>query len=257
MKEGKVVKGIKFKDLKETGDPPTLAEAYNIQGADEIVFLDVTASHEKRNILIDVVRRTADRIFIPFTVGGGLSSVQGIHDILRAGADKVALNTAAIKNPKLVKDSAAVFGSQCIVISIDAKRVYEKTKSNDHIYANTESGPCWWEVYIYGGRKSTGIDALKWAKEVEKLGAGEILITSMDSDGVKKGYDIELTKLVSNLTNVPVIASGGCGSPEHIYEVFAKTDANAALAASIFHYGNYTVEYVKEYLKNKGVEVRL
>jgi len=260
MKEGKVVKGVKFKNLKETGDPPTLAEEYNKQGADEIVFLDVTASHEKRDILVDVVKRTADRIFIPFTVGGGLKSVQEIHDILRAGADKVALNTSAIKNPKLIEKSSAVFGSQCIVVSIDAKRVYiteNKKTDEDHIYVETEAGLCWWEAYIYGGRQPTGVDALKWAKQVEELGAGEILLTSMDMDGVKKGYDIPLTKTAADIVNIPIIASGGCGSPQHIYDVFSKTRADAALAASIFHYGTYTVKTVKKFLMKRGIKVRL
>ncbi|MHA1754904.1 MAG: imidazole glycerol phosphate synthase subunit HisF [Candidatus Odinarchaeia archaeon] len=260
MREGKVVKGVRFKNLKVAGDPPELAELYNNQGADEIVFLDVTASHEKRDILIDVVKRTADRIFIPFTVGGGIKSIQGIHDILRAGADKVSLNTAAIKNPKLVKEASSTFGNQCIVVAIDAKRVYvkgEETNKEEHVFVETKKGLCWWEAYIHGGRTPTGVDALLWAKKVEELGAGEILLTSMDCDGVKKGYDIQLTRTACDLLNIPVIASGGCGSPEHIYEVFIKGKADAALAASIFHYGTYTVQQVKEFLKEKGISVRL
>lgn len=259
MKEGKVVKGIKFLNLKEAGDPPTLAELYNNQGADEIVFLDVTASHEKRDILIDVVRRTADRIFIPFTVGGGLNSVKSIGEILRAGADKISINTAAVKNPELIRDAAEKFGSQCIVVAIDAKRVYVDTPTDtqEHIYTQTSNGICWWEVYIYGGRQPAGIDALTWAKRVEELGAGEILLTSMDCDGVQRGYDIELTRTASRLLKIPVIASGGAGKPEHILEVFTKGKADAALAASIFHYNQYTVKGIKEYLAANNIAVRL
>lgn len=259
MKEGKVVKGIRFKHLKEAGDPPALAEIYDNQGADEIVFLDVTASHENREILIDVVKRTADRIFIPFTVGGGIRSIKDIRNILLAGADKVSLNTAAIKNPSLIKEAADIFGSQCIVVAIDAKRVYvdQNNIPEDRVIIKTKQGPCWWEAWIYGGRKPTGIDALKWAQKVEELGAGEILLTSMDQDGVQTGYDVELTRAVCELTNIPIIASGGCGNPHHIYEVITKGKADAALAASIFHYGQYTVKQVKEYLKAHGVPVRL
>ncbi|MHA1238291.1 MAG: imidazole glycerol phosphate synthase subunit HisF [Candidatus Odinarchaeia archaeon] len=260
MKEGKVVKGIKFKNLREAGDPPTLAELYDNQGADEIVFLDVTASHEKRDILIDVVERTADRIFIPFTVGGGIKDIEDIRSILLAGADKVSLNTAAIKNPELVREASKVFGSQCIVVAIDAKRVYVNSKdvnTQDHVIVETKEGACWWEAWIYGGRTPTNIDALKWAQQVEKLGAGEILLTSMDCDGVQRGYDIELTRAACELTNIPIIASGGCGNPQHIYEVLTEGKADAALAASIFHYGQYTVNEVKEYLKARGVPVRI
>ncbi len=259
MKDGKVVKGVQFTNLKEAGDPPSLAEIYDNQGADEIVFLDVTASHEKRDILIDVVRRTADRIFIPFTVGGGLNSVKSIGEILRAGADKVSINTAAIKNPDLVREAAEKFGSQCIVVAIDAKRVYVESidDHSDHIYVQTPNGICWWEAYIYGGRQPTGVDALKWAKRVEELGAGEILLTSMDCDGVQQGYDIELTRAASRLLKIPVIASGGAGKPEHILEVFTKGKADAALAASIFHYNQYTVKDIKNFLAANGVVVRL
>ncbi len=254
-----MVKGVQFTNLKEAGDPPSLAEIYDRQGADEIVFLDVTASHEKRDILIDVVKRTADRIFIPFTVGGGLNSIKSISEILRAGADKVSLNTAAIKNPTLVKDAAEKFGSQCIVVAIDAKRVYTENidEPGEHIYVQTSSGVCWWEAYIYGGRQPTGIDALKWARRVEELGAGEILLTSMDCDGVKQGYDLELTSTASRLLKIPVIASGGAGKPEHILEAFIKGKADAALAASIFHYNQYTIKAIKEYLAANGVAVRL
>lgn len=260
MKDGKVVKGIKFKNLREAGDPPSLAEIYSDQGADEIVFLDVTASHEKREILIDVVRRTADRVFIPFTVGGGLKTVKSIYEILRAGADKVSINTSAIKDPNLIKESAEKFGSQCIVVAIDAKRVYGKKADSldeEHIYVQNSKGLCWWEAYIYGGRQPTGIDALVWAKKAEELGAGEILLTSMDCDGVNKGYDIELTSTACSILKIPVIASGGAGSVAHILKVLTIGRADAALAASIFHYGKYTVKQVKEYLSDNGVPIRL
>jgi len=238
---GKVVKGIMFKQLRYAGDPPTQAKLYEEQGADEIVFLDVGASPERRKILIDVVKRTAETIFIPFTVGGGLRSLADIQEILCAGADKIAINTAAVKNPNLVKISSERFGSQCIVVAIDAKRV----------------SPEKWIVYIYGGRKPTKVDAVEWAKKVEKLGAGEILLTSMDADGTKQGYDLELTRTIVESVNIPIIASGGAGNLRHIYEALTAGKADAALAASIFHYGTYTVYDVKKYLKKRGVEVRL
>ena len=238
---GKVVKGIMFKQLRYAGDPPTQAKIYEEQGADEIVFLDVGASPEKRKILIDVVSRTAETIFIPFTVGGGLRNIADIQEILCAGADKISVNTAAVKNPNLVKISSERFGSQCIVVAIDAKRVSPKK----------------WIVYIYGGRKPTKIDAVEWAKKVEKLGAGEILLTSMDADGTKIGYDLELTKTIAESVNIPIIASGGAGNLKHIYEALTVGKADAALAASIFHYGTYTVKDVKKYLKRRGVEVRI
>ncbi len=238
---GKVVKGIMFKQLRYAGDPPTQAKIYEEQGADEIVFLDVGASPEKRKILIDVVSRTAETIFIPFTVGGGLRNIADIQEILCAGADKISVNTAAVKNPNLVKISSERFGSQCIVVAIDAKRMSPKK----------------WIVYIYGGRKPTKIDAVEWAKKVEKLGAGEILLTSMDADGTKIGYDLELTKTIAESVNIPIIASGGAGNLKHIYEALTVGKADAALAASIFHYGTYTVKDVKKYLKRRGVEVRI
>jgi len=238
---GKVVKGIMFKQLRYAGDPPTQAKLYEEQGADEIVFLDVGASPERRKILIDVVKRTAETIFIPFTVGGGLRSLEDIQEILCAGADKIAINTAAVKNPNLVKIASERFGSQCIVVAIDAKRVSPKK----------------WIVYIYGGRKPTRIDAVEWAKKVEELGAGEILLTSMDADGTKQGYDLELTRTIVESVNIPIIASGGAGNLKHIYEALTAGKADAALAASIFHYGTYTVYDVKKYLKKRGVEVRI
>ncbi len=243
VKDGRVVKGTKFLDLKDAGDPVEVAKAYDRQKADELTFLDITASHEKRGIIIDVVRRTAEDVFMPLTVGGGLSSVSDIRELLRAGADKVSINTAAVRNPDFVQEAASAFGSQCIVVAIDAKKVVGSDGK--------------WEVYTHGGRNPTGIDAVEWAERMESCGAGEILLTSMDCDGTKDGYDIPLTAAVSDALSIPVVASGGVGSPEHIYEGFVSGKASAALAASIFHYGEYTVEEVKTYLKEKGVPVRL
>jgi len=239
VREGRVVKGVKFLSIKDAGNPVALAKAYNKQNADELVFLDITASYEKRKIMENVVRKTAEQVFIPFTVGGGIRTLEDIRNILNAGADKVSLNTAAFKNPKIVSEASGKFGSQCIVLAIDAKK---KGKS--------------WEVYISGGRKSTGIDAVKWAKKGAKLGAGEILLTSMDRDGTKDGFDLELTKKVSEAVNIPVIASGGAGTLKHFLEVFTVGKADAALAASIFHYKKYDVEDIKGYLKKHGVCVR-
>jgi len=240
VKDGRVVKGTQFIDLKDAGNPVENAKAYDEQGADEIAFLDITASHEKREILIDIVRRTAEEIFIPLTVGGGVRSLEDIRKLLKAGADKVSINTAAVKDPSFVKRASMRFGSQCIVIAIDAKRRGQG-----------------WEVYTHGGRIPTGIDALLWAKEMEKLGAGEILLTSMDRDGTKDGYDIELTRTISESGDIPVIASGGVGTLEHLYEGLALGKASAVLAASIFHYREYTIAQVKSYLKEKGVVVRI
>ncbi|RLG05121.1 MAG: imidazole glycerol phosphate synthase subunit HisF [Thaumarchaeota archaeon] len=238
--EGKVVKGIRFRNLRLAGDPPKLAKLYEDQGADEIVFLDIGASPENRKILIDVVRRTAEELSIPLLVGGGIRSVKDMEEVLCSGADKISVNTAAVKNPEIISEGAEVFGSQCVVVAIDAKR--------------RERG---WEVYIYGGRKPTGLDAVEWARRVEELGAGEILLTSMDRDGTTSGYDLELTRTISEAVNIPVIASGGAGSPQHIYEALTVGKADAALAASIFHYGVYTVRSIKEYLRERGVPVRL
>jgi len=238
--KGKVVKGIQFKNLRLAGDPPKLARLYEDQGADEIVFLDIGASPENRKILIDVVRRTAEELSIPLLVGGGIRSVKDMEEVLCSGADKISVNTAAVKNPEIISEGAETFGSQCIVVAIDAKR--------------RDRG---WEVYIYGGRKPTGLDAVEWARRVEKLGAGEILLTSMDRDGTTLGYDLELTRTISEAVNIPVIASGGAGSPQHIYEALTVGGADAALAASIFHYGAYTVRSIKEYLRERGVLVRL
>lgn len=238
--KGRVVKGVKFQNLRDAGDPVEVAKSYEEQSADELVFLDITASAEERKIMIEVVQRVAETIFIPFTVGGGVSSLEDIRRLLSAGADKVSINTAAVKNPQLIYESAKRFGSQCIVVAIDAKR--------------SERG---WEVYIHGGRTPTGLDAVEWAKRVESLGAGEILLTSMDADGTKKGYDIELCRAVASAVSIPVIASGGAGTMEHFYEVFTQTNVDAALAASLFHFKEVSIPELKAYLKNKGVHVRL
>ena len=242
VKDGRVVKGTRFLDLKDAGDPVEVAKEYDRQGADELTFLDITASHEKRGIILDVVRRTAEDVFMPLTVGGGVSTVEDIRELLKAGADKVAINTAAIRNPDFVKEAAAMFGSQCIVVAIDAKRISE--------------GENKWEIYTHGGRNATGIDAVEWAKKMALFGAGELLLTSMDRDGTKDGFDLELTSAVSDAVTIPVIASGGVGNPDHIFDGFEKGKADAALAASIFHYGEYTVGEVKDYLKERGLAVR-
>jgi imidazole glycerol-phosphate synthase subunit HisF len=255
--DGKVVKGVKFVNLKVEGDPAELAADYEEQGADEVVFLDITASHEKRDTTLEVVKRTADMISIPFTVGGGIRNITDIQNALSSGADKVSVNTAAVNNPKLVSESAAVFGSQCIVVAIDAKRVYVEDGMADKTVIETKEGKCWWDVYLEGGRKPTGIDAISWAKTVKDLGAGELLPTSMDCDGVQQGYDLELTRAMSEATNLPIIASGGAGSLEHIFEVLTVGEADAALAASIFHRSQYSVGEVKRYLAEKGVPMRL
>lgn len=240
VKDGRVVKGVKFLNLIDAGDPAEVAQVYDEEEADEVVFLDITASHQKRNIIIDVVKKTAETCFMPLTVGGGIRNVEDIRQLLLAGCDKVSMNTSAVENPSLISESSDRFGSQCIVVAIDAKRV--------------NSG---WCVYTHGGRTSTGRDVIEWAKEVEHRGAGEILLTSMDKDGTKDGYDIELTKSVVNAVNIPVIASGGAGNIEHIYEVFSKANADAALAASIFHFKEYSIRETKQYLKDKGVIVRM
>jgi cyclase len=241
VKDGRVVKGVKFLNLRDAGDPVKVAQFYDKEKADEIVFLDITASFEKRDIMLDVVKRTAETVFMPLTVGGGIRNLEDIRQLLKAGADKVSINTAAVKDVELVKKSSEKFGSQCIVVAIDAKRI-----SNGK-----------WEVYIHGGRTPTGIDAIEWGKLVEKMGAGEILLTSMDMDGTRDGYDIELTRKFSESLNIPIIASGGAGNPKHLYEVFVKGRADAALAASIFHYKEYSIREVKEYLKNRKVRVRI
>jgi cyclase len=245
VKEGRVVKGVRFENLHDAGDPVEIAKQYDAEGADELVFLDITASHEKRGILLDVVRRTAEAVFMPLTVGGGISTTDDIRVLLKSGADKVSLNTKAVQNPQLIHDGAEKFGSQCIVLAIDAKR-------NDA--QDVSKG---WQVYTHGGRTATGKDAVEWAKEGVKLGAGEILLTSMDQDGMKNGYDLELTKAISEAVNVPVIASGGVGTLDHLAEGITKGKADAVLAASIFHYREYSVKQAKEYLKSKNIPVRL
>jgi cyclase len=257
VKNGKVVKGRRFVNLRIEGDPVKLAAIYEEQGADEIVFLDITASCEKRGIMLDVVEKTADTISIPFTVGGGIHSIVDIQAVLFSGADKVSINTAAVKEPKLVEKAAEVFGSQCIVVAIDAKRVYVKKQMADKTAVNTADGKCWWEVHIEGGKVSTGIDALAWAKTVKQLGAGELLLTSMDCDGTQKGFDIPFTKAIGEATNLPLIASGGAGDLKHIGEVLTDGGADAALAASIFHRFQYSVREVKEYLVENGIRTRL
>lgn len=240
VKNGRVVKGTNFVDIRDAGDPVDLAKHYDKAGADELVFLDITASHEKRDTMIEVVRQTARDVYIPFTVGGGIKTIDDMRAILRAGADKVSINTPAILNKELITKGAEIFGSQCIVVAIDAKAKGDGT----------------YEAYINGGRVNTGIDVFTWAREVEKLGAGEILLTSMDRDGTKDGYDLELTRQVSELVGIPVIASGGVGSLEHLYEGLVEGKASAALAASIFHYGTYSVAEAKRFLIDKGVKVR-
>jgi cyclase len=242
VKEGRVVKGTRFVNLRDAGDPVELAAAYDREGADELVFLDITASHEKRDIIIEVASRTAEQVFIPFTVGGGIRSVEDFRRILKAGADKCSINTAAVKNPNLISEAADKFGAQCVVVAIDAKRV--------------EGHPGRWEVYINGGRTPTGLDALEWAENAERLGAGEILLTSMDADGTKDGYDIELTSAVAERVGIPVIASGGAGTMEHIYEGLTAGKADAALIASIVHYKIHSIKEIKEYLSRRGVTVR-
>lgn len=240
VKDGRVVKGVNFIGLRDAGDPVDAAKFYNDEGADELVFLDITASSDKRKTVVEMVKAVAESVFIPFTVGGGINSVDDIRAIIGAGADKVSINTAAVKTPQLITEGAKVFGSQCIVVAIDVKYNGE-----------------FWEVFLHGGRTATGINGLEWAKKVEELGAGEILLTSMDSDGTKNGYDLNITKQVSEALNIPVIASGGVGNLEHLYDGLIKGKADAALAASIFHFKEYSIKEAKEYLRERKVEVRL
>lgn len=240
VKAGRVVKGVQFLGLKDAGDPVEAARTYDAHGADELCYLDITASHEERKILLDIVSRTAEQVFMPLTVGGGVRTVDDIRDLLKAGADKVSINTAAVERPDFVKQAAERFGTQCIVVAIDAKR----------------SGDAW-EVFTHGGRKATGIEAVAWACRMESYGAGEILLTSMDRDGSKAGYALALTRAVSDTVTIPVIASGGAGTLEHLYEAFTEGHADAVLAASIFHYQEYTVRQAKEYLQSRGIPVRI
>ncbi len=239
VKDGRVVKGVNFVSLQDAGDPVDCAKAYDKAGADELVFLDITASYEKRGIFLDVVKKTAEEVFMPLTVGGGINNVRDIRALLNAGADKVSINTTAVNEPGLVRKAANMFGSQCIVVAIDAKRIGNK-----------------WEVFTHGGRTATGKDAVLWAQQVESLGAGEILLTSMDADGTKNGFDIALTKAVADAVNIPVIASGGAGKLNDFFNVFTQTGADAALAASVFHYGEIPIPQVKQFLKQKNVGVR-
>ncbi len=241
--QGRVVKGVHFVNLRDAGDPVELARYYSQQGADEITFLDITATHEERRTIVDVVERTAREVFVPMTVGGGIRTVEDFHDILRAGADKVSVNSAAVRNPDLVDQAAKRYGSQCVVVAIDARR-----------YAGNPSG---YEVVVRGGRTGTGQDVVAWAREVEARGAGEILLTSMETDGTKTGFDLDITRKVVDAVQIPVIMSGGCGSLEHFYEGFVKGGGDAALAATLFHYGELTVPQVKEYLHSRGIPVRL
>lgn len=241
VKDGRVVKGVNFVNLRDAGDPVDCAVAYDKASADELVFLDITASHEKRNIMLSVVERVAESVYIPFTVGGGIRSLQDIRDLLKAGCDKVSINSSAIKNPKFIQESSERFGAQCIVLAIDARR----------------EGKFGWRVFTHGGRNPEPLEAVAWAKEGERLGAGEILLTSMDRDGTKDGYDLELLKAVSRAVRIPVIASGGAGKLEHFYDGFVKGEADACLAASVFHFGEIPIPEVKSYLKDRGLPVRL
>ena len=243
VKDGRVVKGVNFVGLRDAGDPVEVAQRYDDEGADELTFLDITASHERRGIILDVVARTAETVFMPLTVGGGVREIADIRNLLNAGADKVSINTAAVQRPEFVREACERFGSQCIVVAVDAKQVPD--------------APGRWEVYIHGGRTPTGLDAIEWARRMERFGAGEILLTSMDRDGTKAGYDIPLTRAIADAVRVPVIASGGVGTLEHIREGLTAGGATAALAASIFHYREYTVAECKQYLAERGVPVRL
>jgi len=273
VRDGRVVKGVNFVNIRDAGDPVENAVFYDAQGADELVFLDITASHEKRKIILDVVERTATDVFMPLTVGGGIKVLADIRDLLNAGCDKISINTTAVNDPEFIKSASQRFGSQCIVVAIDAKRVHDSRFEVDHprempawleesselrerLLVGGASGKAW-EVYTHGGRRPKGIDAAAWAKYMEELGAGEILLTSMDRDGTKDGYDIALTRAIAEAVSIPVIASGGVGNLEHIYEGLTTGKADAALAASIFHYREYTIRETKEYLKAKGVIVRL
>lgn len=241
VKDGRVVKGVNFVNLTDVGDPVDAAKAYYEAGCDELVFLDITATHEERDTTVDMVRRVAEQVFIPFTVGGGIRSVEDMNKMLKAGADKVSVNSSAVANPQLIADCAEKFGNQCVVVAIDAKKVEDSS----------------WHVFVAGGRKDTGIDLLDWAKKVVSLGAGEILLTSMDKDGTKSGFDIEMLNAVANVVTVPIIASGGAGNSQHILEVFEQTPATGALAASIFHYGEVSIADTKQAMRQSGIEVRV
>jgi cyclase len=269
VKDGRVVKGVSFVNLRDAGDPVENAKFYDEQGADELIFLDITASHEKRNIILDVVMKTASDVFMPLTVGGGIRGIDDIRDLLKAGCDKVSINTAAVKDPFFISRAAEKFGTQCIVVAIDAKRVYsslpdtagekwfeDRSLQEVHLKLPTKA-QLTWAISTHGGRKMKPINAIQWAMKMEELGAGEIMLTSMDKDGTKDGYDIELTRAISESVPIPVIASGGAGTLEHLYDALEYGKADAVLAASIFHYREYTIREAKEYLKSKGVPVRL
>jgi cyclase len=249
VKDGRVVKGVSFVNLRDAGDPVEIARVYDQEGADELCFLDITASHENRKTILDVVARTSEQVFMPLTVGGGIATLEDIRTLLKAGSDKVSINTAAVEQPEFVKAAAERFGTQCIVVAIDAKRRDDDAKRR----AAPASG---WEVFTHGGRRPTGIEAVDWARRMEEAGAGEILLTSMDRDGTKNGYDLELTAAVSAAVSIPVIASGGAGTLEHLYEGLVRGRADAVLAASIFHYRTYTIVQAKNYLRERGVAVR-
>ncbi|MFA5353612.1 MAG: imidazole glycerol phosphate synthase subunit HisF [Thermodesulfovibrionales bacterium] len=274
VKDGRVVKGVNFVNLRDAGDPVDNAIFYDAQGADELVFLDITASHEKRRIILDVVEKTATDVFMPLTVGGGIRVLDDIRNLLNAGCDKVSVNTTAVNDPEFIQAAAEKFGSQCIVVAIDAKRVHDSRfeirtpeeipawlsaskQLSDRLLIAPDASRSMWEVYTHGGRKPKGMDAIQWAKYMEELGAGEILLTSMDRDGSKDGYDLALTRAIAEAVSIPVIASGGVGNLDHIYDGLTKGKADAALAASIFHYREYTIKETKEYLRDKGVPVRL
>ncbi len=255
VKNGRVVKGLHFESIKDAGDPVKLAEKYSNEGADELIFLDITASDEQRKTIKDLVRKVASVIDIPFTVGGGVKSLEDARNILLNGADKVGINTGAIKNPKVITELMELFGRQCIVVAVDAKRNYDLTHAKNIFVENKKQ--FWFEVFIYGGKESTGIDAIEWVQNAEKLGAGEILLTSIDKDGTKDGYDILLTQKVVESVSIPVIASGGCGKPDDMIDIFKESNVDAALAASIFHYNTHGVNGVKSHLKNNQIPVRL
>ena len=266
VKDGRVVKGVNFVNLRDAGDPVEIAAAYEKEGADELTFLDITASHEKRNIILDVVARTAEQVFMPLTVGGGVRTLEDIRNLLKAGADKVAINSAAVKDPTFVQKAAKCFGSQCIVVAIDAKQtkaaadqasIPSWTDAHPDLLLNENDIASAWEVYIHGGRTPTAINVIKWAQQMATYGAGEILLTSMDRDGTKRGYDLELNRSISEAVTIPIIASGGAGTLEHLYQVINEGKADAVLAASIFHFKEFTIEETKHYLQKKGVCIRL
>ncbi|MCJ7443985.1 MAG: imidazole glycerol phosphate synthase subunit HisF [Methanotrichaceae archaeon] len=252
---GRVVKGVEFKKIRYAGIPWKLAAKYYLDGADEIVFLDITASHDRRDTMVSVIKKTSQEVFVPLAVGGGIKSKEDVRDVFNAGADKITINTSALNHPDLITEISDLYGRQAVVVAIDAKRRYELEDCREIV--QTPEGPCWFECSIFGGRKFTGVDAIAWAKKAEKLGAGEILLTSMDKDGTYDGFDIQLTKEVVHRIKIPVIASGGCANPAHILQVFQRTDVSAALAASIFHFGEYSIAEVKNYLSERGVNIRL